>query len=135
MSIFRSVLFGVLGGLLFLGMLYWIKGHFAFGNRFASMLEVSILTASIVPIQILAAEAFYLRCHKQEPFMILSIANGLLMAFSVLILVPRFGVLGACISYCFVNFLMVPFGTRIFFKKRRQWMTSPPFEKAELAKT
>ena len=70
------------------------------------------------------AQAAYLRAHKQEPFMWLSIANGFATAALAIPLVSLWGAGGAVIAYT-CTALLIGFGggTFVFLRKRRQWDT------------
>lgn len=71
---------------------------------------------------IVFAEAAYLRAHKQEPFMVLSILIGAVTAVLALMLVPPFGAAGAVFSYASTAVLIgLGGGTVIFFRKRKEW--------------
>ncbi|MCX7089216.1 MAG: hypothetical protein NTV00_14335 [Methylococcales bacterium] len=71
---------------------------------------------------IVFAEASYLRAHKQEPFMALSIASGIVTACLALLLVPIYGAEGAVAAYASTAIVIGLFGgTAVFLRKRRQW--------------
>lgn len=68
------------------------------------------------------AQAAYLRAHKQEPFMGLSILTGLVTASLAFLLIPKFAATGAVFSYSFsVLVISLIGGTAIFIKKRNEW--------------
>ncbi|MCX5814639.1 MAG: hypothetical protein NTX75_00135 [Proteobacteria bacterium] len=117
----RSAIVGGLGGGALIIALILLNTYTSIGNRFAGIIDIAMLAAVIVPTQIIAAEAFYLRAHKREPFMWLSVINALLMALAVSLLIPRFGVWGAALSYTGINTIMIIPATFVFFKMRRQW--------------
>ncbi len=73
---------------------------------------------------IVFAEAAYLRAHKEEPFMVLSVANGLATAMLAASLIPTFGSGGAVASYSFGAIVIGLFGgTLIFVRKRNLWLS------------
>ena len=84
------------------------------------LLAIFVLTAFANNAVI--AESIYLRAHKEEPFMALSLANGLITLVLAVLLVPIFDSAGAVIAYSvgviFIGFLG---GTYIFFRKRMEW--------------
>jgi O-antigen/teichoic acid export membrane protein len=68
------------------------------------------------------AEAALLRAHKQEPFMVLSVASGFGTALTAALLVPAWGLEGAIAAYAVGAVAIGLFGgTMIFLRKRRVW--------------
>ena len=90
---------------------------FSFGSRVVPLPQAALLALACVASHAVYVEAVYLRAHKQEPFMRLSILNGVLVALGAFLLVPRFGTLGAIGAYAFVMLVVsLPIGTRIFVR-------------------
>lgn len=74
---------------------------------------------------IVFAEAAYLRAHKEEPFMWLSIFGGLTTAVLALLLVPPLGKAGAVYSYLIPALVFgLLGGTTVFFWKRKAWASN-----------
>lgn len=72
------------------------------------------------------AQAAYLRAHKQEPFMVLSVLNGIVTAILVILLVPPFAAAGAVYSYTATAVLIgLGGGTIVYFRKRSEWSRMP----------
>lgn len=69
---------------------------------------------------IVFSEAIYLRAHKEEPFLVLSILNGFATLVLAFWLIPSIGLFGAVLAYglpaIFISFL---YGSYIFFNKKR----------------
>jgi len=96
-------------------------GRQNFGDRFLPYLPLLLMMLSILLNHIIAAWATYLRCHKQEPMMILSISIGILCTFSTIFLGRYFGVLGMTAGYmflCVISFICTYF---IYINKKREW--------------
>jgi O-antigen/teichoic acid export membrane protein len=71
---------------------------------------------------IVFAEAAYLRAHKQDPFMVVSVLTGMATATLALLFVPPFGAAGAVYSYTTTTLLIsLGGGTAVFFWKRKEW--------------
>lgn len=71
---------------------------------------------------ILFVQAAYLRAHKKEPFMILSVLSGLVTSVLTILLVPRLGAEGAVYSYTTASLLIgLVGGTFVFVQKRKEW--------------
>jgi hypothetical protein len=72
--------------------------------------------------QIVFSEALYLRAHKQEKFLMISVLNALFMATSTYFLGKRFGAIGMVSGYLVINTVIgLGLGTYTFLKYRRLW--------------
>jgi hypothetical protein len=90
---------------LFLIALSILKNYSIIGQRFLPTWEVVLFSLSI-PCQILISSwAMYMRAHKQEPMMLLSIIGGILTAISTVVLGYYFSSTGMIIGYLFINVL------------------------------
>jgi O-antigen/teichoic acid export membrane protein len=98
-----------------------IQGRLALGERFLDPLSFGLLLLAATVNQVTFAQAYFLRAHKQEPFMVLSVLNGLVTAGGVVLATPALGALGTCLAYTAVQILIVPFATRVFLRKRADW--------------
>jgi O-antigen/teichoic acid export membrane protein len=78
------------------------------------------LSLTCLANHILFSEAIYLRAHKEEPLMLLSIGNATVTTLLAFILIPSLGAWGAVISLgissIFIGFLG---GTAIFIEKKK----------------
>ena len=74
---------------------------------------------------LVASEAIYLRAHKKEPFLILSLLNGLVLSGATWIIVGRRGIRGVALVYFAVGFVFAVYGTVEFLRRRREWHHSP----------
>jgi hypothetical protein len=79
-----------------------------------------LVVASMVNV-LVNAQAVYLRAHKEEPFMALSVLGACLCALSALVLGRYYGALGVCVGYASSSLIGLGFGTSIFMRKRRLW--------------
>lgn len=62
----------------------------------------------------------YLRCHKQEPFLLYTIVMGILCALSTLILGKYLGLQGLVKGFTFINlFIGLPLAYYLFYKYKR----------------
>jgi len=91
------------------------------GNRFLNYLPMLLMMIPIFLNQFVGSWATYLRCHKKEPFLIISIVGGILCALSTILLGKYSGVVGITSGYCFITASMFPWGYYIFKTKRRAW--------------
>lgn len=72
--------------------------------------------------QFISSWAIYLRCHKQEPFLINSICAGFLSCLSTLLMGKYSDVLGVTSGYCLITILLLPWGYSIYKTKNRNGM-------------
>lgn len=80
-----------------------------------------LLVATLVN-NIVFSEAVYLRSHKKEPFLWLSILNGVLTGLSTWLLGRSFGPIGMLAGYLFISAVVgLGGGTIVFLSKRAEW--------------
>ena len=95
-----------------------------FGNRFLDYLPLALMCIPIYLNQYVSAWATYLRCHKQEPYLILSIVTGLLCLASTYYLGIKFGLYGMTIGYLVIKMSTFWWAYKIFRDKRCEWHTN-----------
>ncbi len=111
------------GQLAFLAALTALHhSHHAFGERLLGVETALLLVGVALMNHLIFAEAVYLRAHKQEPFLWLSVAGAGLNALTTYFGGRYYGATGAALGY-FLNTLMLGAGlaTYIFQTKRRAW--------------
>ena len=92
------------------------------GNRFLPYLPLILMMIPVFLNQFVSSWATYLRCHKQEPFLIPSIVGGVATSLSTVIFGKYFGVIGMTLGYCTLTFsLGFVWGFIIFKNKKREW--------------
>lgn len=116
----------MINGLSLLAMFLGIYGlrHFnlPIGERFLPYLPLIFMIIPVFLNQYVSSWATYLRCHKQEPFLILSVVMGIATSLSTFILGNYFGALGMTAGYCFLTFFGgFIWGRSIFITKRKEW--------------
>ncbi len=82
---------------------------------------VVLFLASDVLHQISVTQSTYLRAFKREPFMVLSLVFGALIASGTILLTPTVGVIGPAISYLLAMIVGLAMATRIFLRARKEW--------------
>lgn len=98
-----------------------IIGGMDLGNRFLPYLPMFLMMIPLFINQFISSWATYLRCHKQEPFLINSICAGIACCLSTLLLGKWFGVLGVTGGYCFITIALMPWGYWIYKTKKYEW--------------
>lgn len=90
-------------------------------SRFLDLTSFSILATGSVVLFITNALATYLRCHKDEPFLVLSIVLGIINITLMYFTSKYLGVMGMVSGYLLVMILGLVFGYFIFIHKKRIW--------------
>lgn len=101
---------------------YWLDyRHHAFASRLlppsttAYLLLATLIVCACLPM------ATYLRAHKKEPLMMLSIASGLLTGLAVTVLGKLYSADGVAIGYLAVTVAVTPFIAAIWQRRRTEW--------------
>ena len=90
--------------------------------RVLPLLPLALLLTTVCVNHVVLAEAVYLRAHKREPFLVISLAVGGLTAASTMTLGRQYGALGVTSGYLLVSVSVgLIGGSWIFRRKRRQW--------------
>jgi hypothetical protein len=114
------------GGLGFLGLvlaLGWMRSSLA--QRMLDPASTAILLLGTLLTQLSTAMSTYLRAHKQEPLMALSVVTSLGIAAAVWLLGTRLGAIGAAAGSTAVWVANVVWNWRIWTRCRREWHAAP----------
>lgn len=90
-------------------------------NRFLSYFPMLLMMIPVFLQQYVSSWATYLRCHKQEPFLVNSICAGFLCCLSTFIFGKLYGLYGITIGYCIISVLFFPWGYWIYKTKKTEW--------------
>jgi hypothetical protein len=90
-------------------------------RRILHPLPFAFLLLSAMINHVIFCEAQYLRTHKREPFLWLSVAIGALTAVSTFLLAKPFSALGVSTGYFACCTVLLIAGTKIFLDKRKEW--------------
>lgn len=111
---------GAAGALLALA---WLRVAYpGVADRFLPAGAVAMFLLAECVHQVSMAQSTYLRAFKQEPFLGVSLASGLIIAAGTLALTMPLGAYGPASSYLVGVLFALLWGTRIFVSKRYQWM-------------
>ncbi len=92
------------------------------GQRFLPLLPLVLLCMVTFVNQFVFSWATYLRCHKQEPFLINSIVMGIMCGLSTLLLGKSFGLMGIVLGYFSITiFIGLPWSYNLFKSKKLEW--------------
>jgi hypothetical protein len=93
-----------------------------FAARVLPLSTFCLLLITVLLNHIVTSQAYYLRAHKQEPFLRVWVWIALLSCVGVVIGCKYWGTLGVAIAYlCCGGILRLIAGTYVFFEKRRLW--------------
>jgi hypothetical protein len=96
--------------------------NFDLSNRFLPWWLSSLLMITVVINNLVNAWATYLRCHKQEPFLLQAIVVGVLCAISTFLMAKYVGIEGIVLGYLLIiSMVSLPLSYYIYDKNRRQW--------------
>lgn len=91
-------------------------------NRFLPYFPLILMMIPIFLNQFISSWATYLRCHKQEPFLVPSLVGAILTSLSTIFLGRYFGVVGMTMGYCILTiFIGFVWGLYIFKTKKELW--------------
>ena len=126
-SLFQSIFVVLVGMLAFFGIVIYLNfiSH-PFAQRLLAPLPLGVLVLAVIVNQIVGAEAVYLRAHKQEPFLIISLIGGILVGLSTYFLGQAYAATGMVVGFFVVNCVVgLGGGTWVFIRKRRSWHAKP----------
>ena len=122
-ALWQSVLVMVLGSAGAWTAIFFLReiGH-PWANRVLDPWSLAFLMLAMITNQIVFAEAMYLRAHKKEPFLTISVVSALLVGASTFFLGRQYGALGITAGF-FVLTAVVSLGggTYVFVNRRRAW--------------
>lgn len=97
-----------------------LNGH-VFADRFLPYVPMLLLMFTVYLNQYTSSWATYLRCHKQEPFLVISICGALADGLSTLVLGNLYGLYGITFGYSLLTLLFFPWGYWIYKTKKAEW--------------
>jgi len=93
-----------------------------FGYRVLDPLPFTLLMLATVFAYVTYAQAAYLRAHKEEPFMLISLISAVLISVISVLLGKKYGATGLMATYaCVYAVVGIGWGSAIFLSKRHEW--------------
>jgi O-antigen/teichoic acid export membrane protein len=93
-----------------------------FAYRILDPLPFLLLILATILAYVTYAQATYLRAHKEEPFMLISLISAALIGSLTVLLGNKYGSTGLMAAYAAVYSIVgVGWGSKIFLSKRREW--------------
>jgi len=122
-STLASCLIAALGAAMFWGGVFMLnRFNHPWALRILSPWPTALFLIAMILMQISSPQAAYLRAHKQEPFLVLSLIGGILITITALVLGRNFGATGIAAGYsATVTFFILPYGSIIWYRCRAAW--------------
>lgn len=116
----------VVGGIMLCAINYMLQIYYMkLGSRLLPPYSFNILILSTILNYITIAQSSYLRAHKEEPFLFVSIASGFAIAISTFLMADKFGAQGLMLGYLACTAIIgLGWGTFIFINKRREYQSA-----------
>lgn len=103
--------------LVFFGRKYGIKHAY----RFTNIVSICIFSAGTLLLQYSMAQSSYIRAHKQEPLLVMSLVSGAIIAILAYFLGKIWAEMGISLSWLIGNVIILPWVTYILRKGRVSW--------------
>lgn len=103
----------------FVFLLYSSNNKFA--ERFLPPLPTGIFLLAQIIIAVSLPASSYLRAHKKEPLLFLSVMSGLLIGISTCILGKYYSAIGMAIGYLLINIIIIPFVFVVWYYCKINW--------------
>jgi hypothetical protein len=122
-SVTQAMLVSVLTAAAALVVVRFLRvSGYALGTRLLEPLPLILLIIGAIANVFIFSLATYLRAHKREPFLALSMVGAVITSLSTYFLGRNFGLLGMSAGYCASNVVFGVTGSLwIFIRKRREW--------------
>ena len=92
-----------------------------FAQRLLTPADTALLLAATVLVCASLPMSTYLRAHKREPLLFVSLASGLLSAVTVIVAGQHFGARGVVAGYLAVTAMVTPFVVVVWRRRRSEW--------------
>lgn len=118
----QSTAIATLGAIVGTALIWFLQRNFEIGQRFIPAAYAALFFAGIVCNVIVAALGGYLRAHKEEPFLPLSITLGFVQGGATWLLGMKYSSLGVTTGFCLINLLItLPVAYLIWNDFRKKW--------------
>ena len=118
----QSTFLAVVGAIIGWLIIWHLQKYYSIGKRFIPSIDTAFLLGAVCVHVVIGAFVIYLRAHKKEPLMIVTVITSLIQGFSTLILGMRYATLGVTAGYFFISlFVILPAVYRVWIKCRVDW--------------
>lgn len=117
-----SVAVNFLGGATLWGLALGLQVmHHPYGQRLLDLLPLGFLVLAVTMNHIVFCQVFYMRAHKEEPLLGLSLVSGPLVGGLTYFFGRHYGAMGMMIAYFFFALFGLGAATIIFYSRWRRW--------------
>jgi len=117
-ALLQSIFIVFLGAISLLIIVYWLQVNKSlYGARVMPLIYLAALCVISIANLVFFAQAAYIRAHKIEPLMKVSVLSGIVTAILSIILIPPLSFLGAIIAYGTGSILISLVWTTIIYMK------------------
>jgi O-antigen/teichoic acid export membrane protein len=95
--------------------------NYSIAARFLPIIPTAILLLAQTLITISMPFSSYLRAHKKEPLLLVSVVSGILTGLSTLVLGKHYAANGVAVGYLTVNMMVLPSVIIIWHRSRKAW--------------
>jgi len=107
---------------VFNSLVYLLQyNNHSLGNRFLPVGLTLLLSIATFINQFVGALGTYLRCHKQEPFLNMSLVMAIFTASTIYFVSKSWGIYGVVLCYTSIVSASLLWGTYIFRLKKKEW--------------
>src|ERR1035437_9536458 len=125
-AIMQSLVVCIAGVLVvWFGCIYINLHHLRFAQRLLGPTSLGLLLLSAPINAIIFGEAYSLRAHNQQKFLLNSVVGAMLVAVSTYFLGRAYGAAGIVIGSLCLNIFGLAWATAVFHKYRKLWHASP----------
>jgi O-antigen/teichoic acid export membrane protein len=118
----QSVCMALLGTIAGWSIISFLQMHYLIGQRFIPAQYAAILFGTICLHVIIGALVVYLRAHKKEPLMLVTLATSLLQGIVTWFLGKHYSISGVTLGYFFITlFVILPAVYCVWKRSRRIW--------------
>lgn len=118
----QSTLVAFIGAIVGVFIIWVLQNNFSIGDRFLSAWEASFLFGSTILNHIIGSLAIYLRAHKKDPFVWLSVIGAVLVTLTTIILGRHLSTKGIVIGLFLINLLYgLPTAFWVWYTLRKRW--------------
>jgi hypothetical protein len=122
-ALWQSLLVCIAGAAtVWIAVVYLNENNARFAHRVLPPLPFGLLLLTIVVNHVVSSEALYLRAHKEEKFLLISVLSAIFTAGSTYFFGKRYGAIGMVSGYLvIITAIGLGMGTYTFHKYRKIW--------------
>jgi hypothetical protein len=121
-TMIHSVIVAIIGAFIGLSCIWYLQKYYTIGQRFLPVSQVAMLLVATVITVIIYGFATYLRAHKQEPLLMVSLFGALLQGFATWYLGKHYASTGITFGFMSISFFFsLPAVYLVWRAYKRRW--------------